>query len=453
MANRARGELGIVSFQLGDISTGIIQLGQAMSVARSNGDVPALVRWLTIFGDGTRSLPPQQALDYYDQALQAAKTVPELHFPEMTYLGKGVALVKLKRFAEAEQLLNTALAVAEHANAYGYEAEITRSLGEIAFQTKKTTEAVSLLTRSADLARRAGGERILAEVAIDLADIQRATNQSAAAERTLNEGIVQARRIAERYLLPRLLGELADLRTSQHRYDDARSLLEEASDILEGLLTKVSSPWVRSRVIGGMDSVFAARIRLEAATDHDPSRAFTVLEEVRGRSLLGLLLDKPVASVPPSPEVRARQRELSALQVKLLRSTDRQNRQHLLDQIFVAEAQLAPVATELFNRTRTSPRKPLTLTDVQRALRPDEVFLEFALSDPALYCVIATAHSARVQPLPSGSAIEAQVARVLKPVRDGQAAGPGVRRLGTILLRRSPRSHGCDASSSARTAT
>ena len=89
-------------------------------------------------------------------------------------------------------------------------------------------------------------------------------------------------------------------------------------------------------------------------------------------------------------EVRARERELAALQVRLLRSTDRQNRQHLLDRIFLAEAQLAPVATELFNRTRAGPRKPLTLADVQRALRSDEVFLEFALADPASYCVVVT---------------------------------------------------------------
>jgi hypothetical protein len=69
--------------------------------------------------------------------------------------------------------------------------------------------------------------------------------------------------MAERLLLPGLLAQLADLQVAQQRYSDARVLLEEATDVLEGLLTNASSPWVRSRVIGGMDDVFLARIPLE----------------------------------------------------------------------------------------------------------------------------------------------------------------------------------------------
>ena len=63
---------------------------------------------------------------------------------------------------------------------------------------------------------------------------------------------------------------------------------------------------MRSRVIGGMDDVFLARIRLEAAHEPNPSRAFAVVEQARGRSLLELLLSTPVANVKKSPEVRDR---------------------------------------------------------------------------------------------------------------------------------------------------
>ena len=98
--------------------------------------------------------------------------------------------------------------------------------------------------------------------------------------------------MAERLLLPRLLAQLADLRVSERRYTEAADLLEEATDLLEGLLTNASSPWVRSRVIGGMDDVFLARIRLEGSQG-DPGRLFSVLEQARGRSLLELLLATP----------------------------------------------------------------------------------------------------------------------------------------------------------------
>jgi hypothetical protein len=52
---------------------------------------------------------------------------------------------------------------------------------------------------------------------------------------------------------------------SQKNYDSAVALLTEASDLLEGWFTNASSPWVKSRLVSGMDDVFMARIRLEGA--------------------------------------------------------------------------------------------------------------------------------------------------------------------------------------------
>ena len=255
------------------------------------------VRWLTLFGHGYVQLDrSEQALDFYDRALKVATSIPELQFPVMTYLGKGNALVRLGRFAEAERLLQDALAVATREGALGYQAELTLMQGQIAYQRKQAGQALESLAQAADLARKAGGNRILAEISLELARIQRASNKPAEADRTLREGIDIARNMAERLLLPRLLAQLADLRVSQQRYSDAAVLLEEATDLLEGLLTNASSPWVRSRVIGGMDDVFLARIRLEGS-QADPGRLFSVLEQARGRSLLELLLATPVANV------------------------------------------------------------------------------------------------------------------------------------------------------------
>ncbi|MBA3642087.1 MAG: hypothetical protein H0W53_23090, partial [Acidobacteria bacterium] len=76
---------------------------------------------------------------------------------------------------------------------------------------------------------------------------------------------------------------------------DAATLLEEADDIVEGLLTRASSPWVRSRIIAGMDDVLTTRIRLEGERSRgDPARLFVVLERARARSLLDLLNSRPI---------------------------------------------------------------------------------------------------------------------------------------------------------------
>jgi hypothetical protein len=146
------------------------------------------------------------------------------------------------------------------------------------------------------------------------------------------------------------------------------------------------------------------------------------------------MLSTPVANVTKTPELRARERELAALQTKLLRATDRGERQHLLEQVFLAEAHLATVSTELFDRTRTGPRKTLDLRAVQGALRPDEVFIEFALGDPASFCVVVTRTTARLQHLPSRAAIEQQVEPLLKAVQAGHAALPEATAAGATLL-------------------
>ena len=108
-ANRARGELGLVAFLQGDTNTAIVNLGQAIKVAETNGDTSSLVRWLTLFGHGFVELGrPEQAFDFYERALKVARTVPELQMPFMTLVGKADALVKVGRVSEAEERIGVA---------------------------------------------------------------------------------------------------------------------------------------------------------------------------------------------------------------------------------------------------------------------------------------------------------------------------------------------------------
>ncbi len=433
-ANRARGELGLIAFLLGDINNAVIKLGLAMKGAESNGDVSSRVRWLTLFGHGYVELGrPELALEYYDRALKLAATVRELQFPVMTHLGKGDALVKLGRFSEAEKLLNDALAVASEEGALGYQAELTLKQGQITYEHKQTSRALETLARAMDLARKAGGNRILAQISLELAKMQRETGRIEEAVATLRTGIDVARSMGEHLLLPRLLAQFADLRVSQRQYGAARELLEEAHDILESLLTHASSPWVRSRVIGGMDDVSVARARLEGAQGN-ATRLFAVLEQAKGRSLLDLLSSTPVADVRQPAELRAGERRIAALQLQLLRTQSRVERRRLLDRIFAAEEQLAPISTELFSSTRTAPRKPFALSQVQRTLRSDEVLLDFAVAEPNSYAVVATTSTTRVQRLPGRDAIRKAVESLLAGVRESHETSAPARALGEMLL-------------------
>jgi ATP/maltotriose-dependent transcriptional regulator MalT len=304
-----------------------VNLGQAIKVAESNGDTSSLVRWLTLFGHGYVELGrPEQAFDFYERALKVARTVPELQMPFMTLVGKGDALMKIGRVAEAEELVTTTLAEAAKEGSLGYQAELTLRLASIAVQRKDTARALEAMSRAAEFARAAGGNRILAGIAIERARILRAANRLTEAESALREGVTASRAMGERLLLPRLLAQLADLQLSVGRTADASELLQEADDLLEGLLTNASSPGVRGRILASMDDVVSARIRLEGERSKDPAPLFAVLERARARSLVDLLHARPLSDVRKPEDLRKGERRIAALQLQLLRTTTRGDR-------------------------------------------------------------------------------------------------------------------------------
>jgi CHAT domain-containing protein/Tfp pilus assembly protein PilF len=435
-ANRARGELGLVAFLQGDTNTAIVNLGQAIKAAEANGDTSSLVRWLTLFGHGFVELGrPEQAFDFYERALKVARTVPELQMPFMTLVGKADALARVGRLAEAEQLVRSTLSEAAQEGALGYQAELTVRLASIAAAQKQTGRALQELSRATEFAKAAGGNRILATIGLERARILRESNRLIEAERALREGIVASRSMGEQLLLPRLLAQLADLQLSRGRRAEASELLHEADDVLEGLLTNASSPWVRGRILGSMDAVVSARIRLEGErAAADPTRLFAVVERARARSLVDLLHSRPLSEVKGPAEMRAGERKITALQMQLLRTTNRATRQRLLDEIFRAEEALAPMTTELFARADRSARAPVTVRAVQAALRRDEVLFEIALGDPVSYGIVVTRSTARTHRLPARPTILAQADALVSGTRTGRNVTSEAKVFGATLL-------------------
>jgi len=438
-ANRALGELGVVAFQRGDISSSVIQLTTALKVAETSKDAPSMIRWLTLFGHGYVEMgQPEQALKFYERALATASAVPGELVPVMTYLGQGDALVKAGQPQAAEAAINRGLAYARQQGALGYQAELTWKLGLIAAARNQTEQAIAYLQDAKGLALQAGGNRIIAGIALDLARLQRAHGQPAAAVETLTTGIEVARTTREAMMLPKLLAAMGDLRAAERQYEPARELVDEASDLLEGLLVNVSSPWIRGQLLSVMNDVILTRVRLEGAASRDPERLWSVIEQARGRSLSELLVATPVAAVRKPPELRAGERELSKLQAQLFHATKRRERQQLLDQIAVLEDRLAPFSTQMFDKTRsrvdTRRRGTLGLKQVQGILRPDEHFLEYALADPNSYVVVVSKGKARVQQLAGKTTITSALQSLIKGVRSGEDEPAAARALAETLV-------------------
>ncbi len=435
-ANRARGELGIVAALLGDIGASIVNLGAALKVAQATKDTPSVVRWLTLSGRGFAEMGrPADALGYYDRALAAAATVEELSFPVMTYLGKGEALARLDRIAEAEATLQKGLDAAKTLGSLAYQAELSLKLAVLAAQRKSPDDARRWLADARDFARQAGTNRVSAQVALEGGRLLREQGRLSEAAALLDDGIVVARGMQERMALPRLLAELAEVRASERRFEDASALLEEGSDLLEGLLAKASSPWVQARIVNGARDLFLARIRLEGMRGPDAARLFAIVEQARGRALLELLRARPVGGVAQPAALKKQEREIAELQRRLFHPLPPAQRRRLLEQITAAEDAMAPLTTELFDRTRRpASSSPVTLAEFRRVLRPKEVFLAYALSEPRSYVIVVTPKASRVQALDARTAIRPLVQDLLGAIRSGKDTTDASRRLRESIL-------------------
>lgn len=435
-ANRAKGELGLVAGLKGDLNAVIMQLGNAVQVAEANGDIPSAVRWLTIFGHGLVQFGrPEAALTAYDKALRTAESSSEMGVPVMTYLGKGEALAQLSRFAEAEKLLQHALSMASETGALGYQAEIKMKLGLIAGKQGRREEAIALLRESTQLAELAGGYRLIAEAQLELARMHRANKHPSDAVQCLKEGEEQAQKLNDPLLLPKLFGEHADLLLAQGNAEEAREKLEEATDILESVLARTSSPWLKSRIFGVMDQVFTARLDLEGATGKSPQQMFALIEQARGRVLAEMLLARSGRPEARTSEQIAGERQLAKLQSKLYTAKSRAARKSLLDEIFLLETRMAPDATRQFHADMVNnARKPATLRDVQAVLAPGETLLEFAVTKRTVYCVEISATTARVHKLGSADQLGTLAKALTSAITDNGNTDEPASELGSFLL-------------------
>jgi hypothetical protein len=87
----------------------------------------------------------------------------------------------------------------------------------------------------------------------------------------------------------------------------------------------------------------------------------------------------------------------------LMTDTDRDQRRDLLDELFEEEQILAPVGTPKTHLEEATLHGQTTpLAKLQKALRPDEMILEYVLDEPSSFCLHITRASAGVCILPAG---------------------------------------------------
>ncbi|MBN9657109.1 MAG: CHAT domain-containing protein [Acidobacteria bacterium] len=420
--NRANGELGLVAALQGKTSEGLFLLASSLKKAEAAKDLSSVVRWLSIIGSGFIQFGrPEEALKYFDRALAAGSAVDELRYPLIAYSGKVSALTKLGRTKEARELLATTIAVARERESLGYQAELLREDALLAEGDGLREEAVKKLREALEFAQQANANRIVAQIYHDLGRLQIALGRNREANDAFSAGVEVARSMRERLLTPRLLAKFAESERAQGQIENARALLQEASEITEGLLAGVWSPWVKSRLVGIMDEVFLARVRAEVSMGLNPERLLPIIEQARGRAVTDLLMGRGQGEKAKTMPAKEGERRISTLQSRLWSAKGPAARQKLLDQIFQAESDMMAVSVQADrDRQFQGKRNPLRLAELRQSLRPDEMLLEYVLDDPTSLLLVVTRERAVIQKLPSRTLLKKSVDDAWKAIQAGQ---------------------------------
>src|SRR5439155_3756330 len=166
--------------------------------------------------------------------------------------------------------------------------------------------------------------------------------------------------------------------------------------------------------------------------------AFEILERARGRAAADIIRSQSLRPPIPDEKTRALEREIGHIQARLqFENLGRKSeRQALLDQLWLAKEKLNSIPEPRTPyQEQTIHSSPVTVEELRSVLRPDEVLLEYVLSDPASYCIVITERDLEIVSLAGRKKVEARIEGYLSDIRAGKPGGDKASQLYSILLR------------------
>jgi CHAT domain-containing protein len=288
--------------------------------------------------------------------------------------------------------------------------------------------AISYLSEALRHSEIVGDTHAIPEFQSELSDLYRLTGNLSQAE-------VLARRATESaqaggYIpqIPKLLNVLAQIQVSRKEYVEADATYDRASTIQDVMIGNADSALGKTALIKGVGDLYEKHFGLIAEHGGDSAKAFTVVEQARGRVMTDLLM----SGDKTSPESLATEKNLARLRLQLTEVHSDKDVQKLRDQIFLTE-QFRSVTPEV-SILKAREHQVITGRQLQSSLSNSEALLEYVVDDPASYCLVITRTSMRIAKLPAKEALSSLVITYLNKLKGKERADDEARHLYDVLL-------------------
>ena len=424
LASRALGEEGIAAFLLGDTTTAKKEVLTAWGVAKVAHDIPAQVRYASLYGAGLVEMRRyQQGLAPLNDAIAIARAHPAVAYPAIAVSSKIDALRGLHHYQEALTLANQALAEIPSPSLKGHYYQILTSRASVYEDLGEWDNAIADFKQALSLATQLDYWRGVTQVAGGLADAYVHQKNLNAALSSIDQAIDANKRIPdELYFVPRDLAIKARILALLGRLDEAGALYRKSALLIDSLLENVPTPFVERLLLTETGEVYAGYFVLKCR-EHDYDQGLRILEEARGR-IEAQALEHHAYPAPHAPTPA--ERHLSMLNVALLDTDNPATGQELSEQVQDSEP-----ALDQRSLASATIEHPVSLGRLESDLAPSELFVEYVLADPHSYALAVTHTSARAYELDARTRIESDANEYRASIQNQHANST----LGDVLFR------------------
>jgi CHAT domain-containing protein len=404
LATRAIGDQGIAAFILGDTLRAKKQVVFAWTFAKPELDPAARIRYAATYGAGLVAMGRYgEALKPLDEAIKIAAAHPEVAYPTLAFSTKIDALVGLRRYAEALQLANDCLNHLKQTPFDGQKTQVFLSRGTIEAKLGNLNAAISDMRTALGLSDHMHNFRGLTDVGGTLAQTYFDNGRPHEALDAINAAIEANTRIPnELYLAPANLALKAKILDKMGNSQAAEDLFRKSTTLVDAMIRRASTVGMERQLLAEMSDIYSAYFA-SLCRQNRFDDALQALERVRGRLEAEALEHH---SAQPLHEPTPQEQELTRLNVALINTEDPAKRDSLMNAIYQTEINLGPSKL-----AAASVVHPIALSQLQRALSPDQLLVEYVLANPTSYALAVTSAGVRACPLPSRAVIEANATK------------------------------------------
>jgi CHAT domain-containing protein len=426
---RAQGQLGFADFFDGDLPGAQRNVAQALIGATKSGDIGGQIFYLSTTASGlVLQGMNEQATQYADRAIAIADANPDSGYPIIAHQARLSAMVQVGQVAAAQEELKKLLARPEAQASDDQLSELNSMAAQIARSQGDMSGAIAYLSEAVRHSEIVGNTHAIPEFQSELSDLYRLTGNLSQAEVLAGRAAESAQALGYIPSIPKLLNVLAQIQVTRKEYAEADQTYDRAATIQDVMIGNANSALGKTALIKGVGDLYAKHFALIAEHGGDPAKAFTVVEQARGRVMTDLLM----SGNKTAPEALATEKNIARLRLQLTDAHSDKDIEKLRDQIFLAE-QSRSVTPEV-SILKAREHQVITVRQLQDTLSNSEALLEYVMDEPASYCLVITRTSVRIVKLPGEQALSSLTIAYLDKLKAKERGDDEGRHLYDVLL-------------------